>query len=445
MKFVIIGGDAAGMSAAMQIVRNSSGNEIVALEKGTIYSYGQCGLPYTFTNQVESTDDLIARSPETFQQKYGIQTKSLHEVTQVDCESKIVHGINHQTNSAFVESYDKLLVASGASPICPPWSGMDDVDGIFTLKTIPDVHDIDNYLQHNVNHVTIIGGGYIGLEMAESMRGIGKEVKIIERGGQIAKIFDEDMAQSIHEEAFAQGITISFHESVEGFEGSGHVEKVITDKGTHETDMVLVAVGVAPNTGFMKGTGVYTSYNGAINVNGYMETNIKDIYAAGDCATQYHRVKERDDYIPLGTHANKQGQIAGVNMVNQPRTFKGIVGSSIIKFFNLTLGKTGLSEKEASSLSYPFETITIQSTHAAGYYSKDDPMTLKLIYGKENRVLLGAQIIGKAGVDKRIDVVATALYHRMTIDELQDLDLSYAPPYNSVWDPIQQAARKSLK
>ncbi|MYL35390.1 CoA-disulfide reductase [Pontibacillus yanchengensis] len=442
MKFVIIGGDAAGMSAAMQIVRNSSGNEITTLEKGTIYSYGQCGLPYTFTNQVESTDDLIARTPETFKNKYGIDTKILHEVTRVDYEEKVVHGTNLKTNESFQESYDRLLVATGASPVFPPWDGK-DLEGIFTLKTIPDAQDIKAFLGKDIENITIIGGGYIGLEMAESMAEIGKNVQIIERGNQLAKIFDEEMAELIHDEGKNQNLTLTFEESVEGFKGTNQVEAVVTNKGEHKTDLVLVAVGVAPNTSFMNGTGAYKTYNDALIVNHYMQTNIKDIYAAGDCATQYHRIKEKDDYIPLGTHANKQGQIAGVNMIDQPRTFKGVVGSSIIKFFSLTLGRTGLSEKEAQSLSIPYETITIQSTHAAGYYSKEDKMTLKLVFNKESRLLLGGQIIGGAGVDKRIDVLATALYHQMKVDELQDLDLSYAPPYNGVWDPLQQAARKT--
>lgn len=442
MKYVIIGGDAAGMSAAMQIVRNSEGNEIVTFEKGEIYSYGQCGLPYVISGEVDTPEDLIARTPETFQEKYGIKTNTLHEVKSVDCEQKKVSGTNLKTGETFEESYDRLLVATGASPVCPPWDGL-DLKGIYSLKTIPDIKEIQSFLKRDVENVTIIGGGYIGLEMAESFAEVGKNVHMIERGQQLAKIFDEDMAEMIHEEAEKQNVKISFGESVEGFKGEEYVDCVVTDKGEHKSDLVLVAVGVSPNTSFLEGTGIFTSLKDAIQVNAYMETNIKDIYAAGDCATQYHRVKKRDDYIPLGTHANKQGQIAGLNMVDIPTDFKGVLGTSIIKFFDQTLGCTGLSEKAAKQLNIPHETIKINSTHAAGYYSKEGKMTVKLVYQPESRLLLGGQIIGLEGVDKRVDVLATALYHEMKVDDLVDLDLSYAPPYNSVWDPIQQAARKA--
>jgi len=443
LKYVIIGGDAAGMSAAMQIVRNSEGNEIVTFEKGETYSYGQCGLPYVVSGDVESSDDLIARTPETFQEKYGIKTNTLHEVTEVDCNKKVVKGKDLRSGETFEESYDRLLVASGASPVCPPWEGL-ELDGIFSLKTIPDVHEILDYMQKDVQKVSIIGGGYIGLEMAESFAAVGKEVQMIERGEQLAKIFDEDMADLIHEEAYKQNVSIAFGESVEGFKGEdGKVSCVVTDHGEHEADLVLVAVGVTPNTKFLEGTGVYTTLKGAINVNAYMETNIKDIYAAGDCATQFHRIKQKEDFIPLGTHANKQGTIAGMNMVDIPTTFKGIVGTSIIKFFDQTLGRTGLSEKEADSLNIPYKSIKINSTHAAGYYSKEGKMTLKILYHEKTNRILGGQIIGREGVDKRIDVLATALYHSMELNDLLDLDLSYAPPYNSVWDPLQQAAKKA--
>lgn len=442
MKVVIIGGDAAGMSAAMQMIRNSEGNKVITLERGEIYSYGQCGLPYVIGGEVDSTDDLIARTPETFREKYGIDARVLHEVTRVDCDHKIVHGVDHSSGEEFEERYDRLLVATGADPIMPPWEGK-HLDGIFPLKTIPDAEVIIEDLNKDVQDVVIIGGGYIGLEMAENLISIGKKVRIIDRGAQLAKIFDEEMGELVHEEAKRNGIELSLGDSVEGFEGKDRVECVVTDKGRYPADQVLVAVGVTPNTSFLEDTGIYKSYNDAIQVNGFMETSIMDIYAAGDCATQYHRIKERHDYIPLGTHANKQGQIAGLNIVNEHKSFHGIVGTSILKFFILTLGRTGISSREAEQEGIPYKTVTIKSTHAAGYYSKEGTMDVKLIYHEKNRKLLGGQIIGKEGVDKRIDVLATALYHHMSVDQLIELDLAYAPPYNSVWDPVQQAARKA--
>ncbi len=441
MKFVIIGGDAAGMSAAMQIVRNSSGHEITVLEKGGIYSYGQCGLPYVVSGKIESTDKLIARTQDEFKDKYGIDARVYHEVQNVDEERKVVQGIDLETGSPFEVSYDRLLVATGVSPVVPKWEGV-QLPGIFTLKTIPDANEIMNYLEKNVQNVTVIGGGYIGLEMAESFAELGKNVTIIERNQQLAKIFDEDLAELIHEEALKQNITLKFGESVESFKGEGQVETVITDKGEYKADLVLIAIGVKPNVTLLEGSGVHTSVNGAIQVNAYMQTNIKDIFAAGDCSTHYHRIKERDDHIPLGTHANKQGQIAGLNMINQPHTFKGVVGTSVIKFFDLTLGRTGLSENEAKGLNLPYGTVTIKTRDIAGYYPDSERMTVKLVYNKQSHRLLGGQIIGGNGVDKRIDVLATALFNSMTMEQLLELDLAYAPPYNGVWDPIQQAARR---
>lgn len=441
MKILIIGGDAAGMSAAMQMVRNSSGHEITVLEKGGVYSYGQCGLPYVISGKIESTDELIARTPSTFKEKYGIDARVFHEVQKVDVENKMVSGINHSNGETFSLPYDRLLIATGVSSVIPKWEGV-TLSGIFSLKTIPDAKAIMDYLERDINNVTVIGGGYIGLEMAESFAELGKKVTIIERNEQLAKIFDTDMAELIHEEAIKQNIVLKMGESVEAFGGSDHVESVKTDKGEYDTDLVLVAVGVKPNTSFLEGTGIKTIGNGAIQVNAYMQTSIEDIYAAGDCATQYHRVKEKDDHVPLGTHANKQGQIAGLNMVDVHKTFKGIVGTSIIKFFDLTLGRTGLSEKEANMLNIPYGSVTITATDIAGYYPDDKKMKLKLVYHKETHKVLGGQIIGENGVDKRIDVLATAIFHSMTTDELLDLDLAYAPPYNGVWDPIQQAARR---
>ncbi|MFC0471695.1 FAD-dependent oxidoreductase [Halalkalibacter kiskunsagensis] len=436
MKYVIIGGDAAGMSAAMQIVRGDESAEVKTLERGEVYSYAQCGLPYVAGGVIDSFDSLIARSVDTFRDKYGIDARINHEVKAVDVEKKLVSGDDFEVH------YDKLLIATGASPVVPPWDGA-DLQGIHSVKTIPDtkalVEDLDG-----VSQIAVIGGGYIGLEMAENFVELGKEVTIIERGDHLAGIFDKDISEKIGEEARKHGVTLRLNESVESFEAgkSGRVQQIVTDKGRLDADLVVVAIGVKPNTGFLDGTGIHLHENGAIKVSRFMETNIRDVYAAGDCATQYHRMKERDDYIPLGTHANKQGRLAGRAMIGSPRPFQGIVGTSIIKFFDLTLARTGLSEAEIESQGYPFKTITASIPHIAGYYPEPKKMDIRLSYHAESEVLLGGQIIGEAGVDKRIDVLATALYHKMRISELEDLDLAYAPPYNGVWDPIQQVARR---
>ncbi|WP_091659404.1 FAD-dependent oxidoreductase [Alteribacillus iranensis] len=443
MNYVIIGGDAAGMSAAMQIVRSGQEANITTLEKGTYYSYAQCGLPYLISGAVENTESLIARDIDTFRNKYGIDARVSHEVTSVDPEAKKVIGINLENQETFELPYDKLLVATGGSPMVPNWPGR-DLPGVHTLKTIPDIEAIMDDMS-DVKDITIIGGGYIGLELAENFVEAGRHVRMIERNNRLAKMFDEDMTEAIHDEAAAHDVEVCLEESVEALEGKDHVQAVVTDKNRYETDMVIVATGIRPNTDFLKGTGVIREKNGAITVNRYMETNIENIYAAGDCATQYHRIKEKDDYIPLGTHANKQGRAAGLNMVGNPKAFQGIVGTSILRFFRLTLAKTGLSEVEAKAMNFPIETISHSTSHIAGYFEGKKKLSMKITYRTDTDIVIGGQVIGEEGADKRIDVLATALFHRMTVSEFEDLDLAYAPPFNGVWDPLQQTIRRAPK
>lgn len=443
MHYVLIGGVAAGMSAAMEIIRTDDKAQVTVLERGEDYSYGQCGLPYVINGVVSSVDDVVARTAETFKEKYGIDARLNTTVTDINAEQQMVYGIHSRTNAKFQLNYDRLLIATGSDPIVPDWKGM-ELDGIHTLKTITDTKGILNDLDENIKQVTIVGGGYVGLEAAESFRSLGKEVTLIQRGTQIASIFDQDMAELIHEEAKEKGIKLVLDESVESFAGDDRVETVMTDKQSLQTDLVLLGIGVQSNTAFLKESGLHMNKQGAVRVNAYMETNLENIYAAGDCATQYHRVKQLDDHIPLGTTSNKQGRIAGANMAGNRLAFKGIVGTSIIKFFDLTLGRTGISEKEAKNLNIPYEVLTRKANSQAGYYPGGETLHIKILYHSETNKLLGGQIIGKKGVDKRIDVLATALYSQMTVQQLVDLDLAYAPPYNGVWDPLQQMARKTF-
>lgn len=444
MKYVIIGGDAAGMSAAMQILKYDKDASIITLEKGGVYSYAQCGLPYAISGAVPDTDQLILRQRTTFQNKFGIDARTFREVKSIDTEAKIISGLHTVSAEEFSISYDKLLIATGADPFVPGWAGR-DLKGVHTLKTIPDTEAIIAQIQDGVEDVTVIGGGYIGLEMAESFRMLGKNVRMVNRSEQVGKIFDREMATYIHNEAKKHDIDVLLNENMIAIDGEDTVKAIRTDKGTYETDLVLVATGIRPNTQFVQGTGIKLASNGAIYVNEYMETNMKDIYAAGDCTLQYHLVKGKDDYIPLGTNANKQGRMAGMNMAGEIRAFKGIVGTSILQFMDLSLGRTGLSNKDAERLGVPFTSVTVEVNHIARYYPGGKKITVKLTYRPDNLLLLGGQIIGEKGVDKRIDVLATALFNQMTIMELEDLDLSYAPPYNGTWDPIQRAARKAMR
>ncbi|MFB5662760.1 FAD-dependent oxidoreductase [Alteribacillus sp. HJP-4] len=441
MHYLIIGGDAAGMSAAMQIVRNDKKAQVTTLEMGNIYSYAQCGLPYIISGAVKSTEDLIARDVKTFREKYGIDARVYHEAASVDPEAQLVRGMNLRDNKAFEISYDKLLIATGGAPFLPSWPGR-DLSGVHTLKTIPDLENIMDDL-HGKKDVTIIGGGYIGLELAENLVEKGIHVRMIERNNRLAKMFDKDMGELIQAEAEKHGIEICYEEQVELIEGTERVEAVVTDKKRHTTDAVIAATGIRPNTEFLKDTGIHLFDNGAVRVNNYLESNVTNIYAAGDCATQYHRIKEKDDYVPLGTHANKQGRAAGVNMAGGVKAFQGIVGTAILRFFDLTLARTGLSEMEAAAMNFPYSTVTHEASHIAGYFENKKKLHMKIIYRTDTDMIIGGQVIGEAGADKRIDVLATALFHRMSITDFEDLDLSYAPPYNGVWDPLQQTIRRA--
>ncbi|WP_280770501.1 CoA-disulfide reductase [Salipaludibacillus daqingensis] len=440
MNVVIIGGDAAGMSAAMQVVRAQPDWNVMVLEKGAVYSYAQCGLPYYIGGVVPERDDLIAREISFFREK-GIDARIYHKVQDVDAKNQVVKGTVTDSGKPFEVSYDKLLVASGASPILPPFEGK-DLTGIHVLKTIPDAEKIVEDMKEDVLNVTVVGGGYIGLEVAENLVEKGKKVRIIDLADRLGTVYDPEISEIIQKEAEDKGIEVVLGESVEAFEGESRVQVVRTDKGEYRADMVIVAIGVKPNSSFVKNTGIHLHETGAILVNPYMETSVKNIYAAGDCATQYHRIKEKDDYIPLGTHANKQGRIAGVNIAGGSKTFKGMVGTSVMKFFHLAVGKTGLGEQEAKDLGVDYKVIGYDSAPHAHYYPGGDNMFIRMIKNKKTDRLLGVQAIGGHGIDKRIDVAATALYHQMTTEDMENLDISYAPPFNSPWDPLQQGARR---
>lgn len=438
MHYVIIGGDAAGMSAAMQIIRNDEQAEITVLEKGPIYSYGQCGLPYVIGGLIESTEKLIARSVDSFRLKYGIDARILHEVSSINFKQKTVCGTNYENGQPFTVPYDRLLIATGASPIVPKWEGATS-ENVHVVKTISDTERLIQSLDDRVQDVVIIGGGYIGLELAENIHRLHKRIRIIQRSSHIAKMFDPDMAKHLHSEAERHGVMLTLNEQVQAIEDG----RIKTNLNTYKADLIIASIGIRPNTTFLKDTGMNMLDNGAIIVNDKMETSIPDIYAAGDCATHFHIVKQTQDYIPLGTTANKQGRIAGLNMSGKTRLFSGITGTSVMKFFDLIAASTGIIENDAKKLGIPHKTSSIQTKDIAGYYPGALPLHIKLLYHLDTGLLLGGQAIGINGAEKRIDVLATALFNKMTIEELEDLDLSYSPPVNGVWDPIQQTARRA--
>lgn len=439
MKVVIIGGDAAGMSAAMEMVRSDVDVNITVLEKGDIYSYGQCGLPYIIDGTITDTDELIAKSVEAFREK-GIDARTRHEVTYVDIDEQLVEGTNGHTGEAFSIAYDKLIIASGASPTMPRWNNK-QLDGIYTIKTIPQMEALLADLEGK-SHVTVIGAGYIALEVAETLVSRGLQVRIIQRGAQLMSTIDAELAEHILAEAQKQGVEVLLNTNTLGFVGTSRVEAVETENGTYETDAVIVATGVRPNTQFIEHTHMHTLANGAIIVNGQMETNVPNIYAAGDCAAHYLRHINRYAYIPLGTTANKQGRIAGKNIAGELVDFKGILGTSVLKFFDVTIGQTGMNNSSVDEVNADVRVIRYTANNHASYYPNVQLMHLCMFVHARTQQLLGLQIVGGDGVDKRIDVFATAMTANMSLKDLSDLDLSYAPPYNGVWDPLQQMANR---
>ena len=439
MKVVIIGGDAAGMSAAMEIVRNNKAAEIIVLEKGDIYSYGQCGLPYVISGKVPNTEDLIARDVEEFRSKYGIDARIFHEVKSIDTKLQIVRGIDVNSNEPFEYLYDKLLIATGASSIMPPFENR-QLKSIHHIKTIPEMDTLMHELP-NVKQATVIGGGYIGLEVAENLREHGLQVRIIQRDKQLmSNKLDPELAQLVYDEAVKHDVEVLLNEDVLGFEGTTSVEGIRTKRGIYATDLVIVAAGVRPNTSFAEGFAKLE--NGALIVNGRMQTSIEHVYAAGDCASHFNRMKMQMDYIPLGSTANKQGRIAGLNIAGYKQVFQGIVGTSILKFFDLQIGMTGLNNEEADELNTVVEAFVMEVNDIASYYPNARPMKIRMLVEQHSRKLLGMQAVGQNGVDKRTDVFATALYNNMTFESLLNLDLAYAPPFSGVWDALLQAPKR---
>ncbi|HCD43119.1 MAG TPA: CoA-disulfide reductase [Lachnoclostridium sp.] len=439
MKIIIIGGVAAGMSAASKIRRVDPDTKVTVYEKGGFLSYGACGLPYYVGDYNDDYRKMIARTRETFS-KMGIETFLRHEVQSVDVERKEVLVKDLLNGQEFTDSYDKLMIAVGASAVVPPFPGK-ELMGVHVLKSMEDGIFLKEYAKMpEIRNIVIVGGGYIGVECAEAFLNLGKNVRMLEAAPRILMPFDEEIAALAHEELVKSGVLLNTGEKVEGFYGDGlYVKGVKTDKGTYEADLVIVAVGVRPCTEFLKNTGISMGKNGALIVDREMRTSVPDVYAAGDCILVYNEVLEEDSFLALGTVANKCGRIAGANMAGGHESFIGALGSAAIKVCGLELGRTGMGEGDAIRLSKDYKTLVIQANDHPAYYPDPTPITIKLIYEKGTKRLLGAQTCGQKGAVLRADVFAVAIHCRMTTAELGMTDLIYAPPFSGVWDAIQIA------
>lgn len=440
MKVVIVGGVAGGATAAARIRRLDEQAEIIVFERSGYVSYANCGLPYYIGDTITDPEELTLQTPESFFSRFRVTMKVRHEVTAIHPDRKTVSVKNLETGEEFEESYEKLILSPGAKPTQPKLSGM-DVDKLFTLRTVEDTFKIKNYINENQPKSAVIaGGGFIGLELAENLRELGMDVTIVQSQKQLMMPFDADMAAFIHAEVRKHGIHLALGHKVEGFTPKdGGVDVLLSDGKVLHGDMAVLAIGVTPDTHLAKDAGLELGVKGSIVVNDRMETSVSDIYAAGDAVQVKHFVTGEDTLISLAGPANKQGRIIADNICGGDSRYMGSQGSSVIKVFDLTAASTGINETHAKNAGLNADTVILSPMSHAGYYPGGKVMTMKVVFEKETYRLLGAQIVGYEGVDKRIDVLATAIRAKMTAIELKDLDLAYAPPYSSAKDPVNMA------
>lgn len=440
MKVVIVGGVAGGASAAARLRRLDEQAEIVIFERSGYISYANCGLPYYIGGIISDADDLTLQSPKSFNSRFNVSVNVLHEVIGIDAANKCVSVRNLSTGEEFTESYDKLILSPGAKPTMPQLPGLDN-ERIFTLRTVEDTMAIHAFIDKSKPKSAVIaGGGYIGIEMAENLRHLGLDVTIVQRPKQLLNTLDQDMASFVHAKMRAEGITLKLGSSVTGFESNGSgLNVLLKDEAPISTDMVLMAVGVSPDTTLAKLAGLELGIKGSIVVNEHMETSLKDIYAVGDAVEVKHYITGDKALISLAGPANKQGRIAADNICGIQSVYRGTQGSSVIKLFDLTVATTGINEVAAQKAGLSYEKLVLSPASHAGYYPGGKIMTIKLLYEKESLRILGAQIVGGDGADKRIDVIATAIRAGLKVTELQELELAYAPPYSSAKDPVNLA------
>lgn len=435
MKIVIIGGVAGGATAATRLRRLSEENEVIIFEKGQYVSFANCGLPYHISGTIEERNALLLQTPESLKERYNLDTRVFSEVTNINIEEKKVIVKNLQTDEIYEETYDKLLLSPGAEPIRPPFEGINS-DKIYTLRNIPDMDRIVQKTKDAQNFV-VVGGGFIGLEVAENLIEAGKNVKLIELGNQVMAPVDYDIASYIHHKAKEKGLELLLNVGVQKFEDHKDSITVFLNNDTSiETDAVILAIGVKPETQLAKNVGLMIGETGGILVNGFMQTSNPDIYAVGDAVEVEHFIHQRKVLIPLAWPANRQGRLVADNITfGNKNKYSGSLGSSILKFFELSIASTGLNEKFLKRNNIPHKTAIVTRGHHAGYYPGAKNITLKLIFNDEGKIY-GAQAVGEKGIDKRIDVIATAIKGNLTVFDLPEIEITYAPPFNSAKDPV---------
>ena len=439
MRILIVGGVAGGATAAARLRRLDESAEIIIFERSGYVSYANCGLPYYIGDEITDRDELTLQTPQSFQRRFNIDVRTHHEVREINRDEKKITVCDLNTGKIYEEEYDKLILSPGARPVAPEFAKINS-DRIFTLRTVEDTFKIKDYIKNKVpKSAVVIGGGFIGLEMAENLRNLGLGVTIIQRGNQLLNILDSDMAPFIHTKFKSQGIKILFNASVK--EVSDGEKLVISGENMPDvsTDIVIVSVGVVPESALAEKSGLALSTKGSIAVDDTMLTSDENIYAVGDAVEITHRVSGNKALIALAGPANKQGRIAADNICGLYSKYEGSQGSSVIKLFDMTAAATGHNEKQIEVMGIEYEKVILSPLSHAGYYPGATVMTLKVLFDKKTLKILGAQAVGYDGVDKRIDVLATCIFSGLTADKLKDLDLAYAPPYSSAKDPVNMA------
>lgn len=446
-RLVVVGGVAAGMSAASRARRLRPDIEIVVFEKGSDVSYGACLLPYFVSGAIENRESVVRYDADFFRRERHIDVRTETEAVSIDPRGRTV-SYTGASGSDEVLPFDALVLATGASPFRPPLPGI-DIPGVETLRTLSDGEALRTLLESgSIERATIVGGGYIGLEMAESLAARGVAVTVMELLPRMLATYDPDMSELVERELMDKGVVLRKETAVEGFErcgGSDRVGYVVAGGQRLRTDLVLVAAGVRPSVELARSSGIELGHTGAIKVDARQVTSEPSVLAAGDCSEAHHVVTGRPGWIPLGTTANKQGKIAGENAVGGSVKFGGVAGTNVTKIFDLEAAQTGLTVEAALGEGLSVDSVRIRSTSRAHSYPGTAPIVVKLVFEKGSGRLLGGQMIGREGVAKRIDTIATALHARMTVRDLAGIDMSYAPPFSPVWDPVLVAAGQAVK
>ncbi len=439
MKVIIIGGVAAGMSAAAKLKRSNKEAQITVYEKSKHVSFGACGLPYFVGNFFEDSQKMIARTVEQFNAS-GITVNIEHEVLNVDPTNKTVTVKNLLTQETFTDTYDKLMIATGASAIIPPIKNV-DLAHVYTLKSMEDGEVLKQAMQdESLKRVAIVGAGFIGLEVVEAAKQYGKEVHVFQLNDRVlVDTFDKEITDLLEEELRAHDVHLHLSQTVTELVGDQSVTQIKTKDEAFDVDVVVITAGVRPNTHFLKETGIEMLRNGALVIDNEGRTSIEDIYAAGDCATINNILKPEPAYIPLATVANKMGRIIGENLAGAHQTFNGSLASACLKVMDLEAGRTGLSEQEAINLGINYKKVFITDMNQTSYYPGQSKINVKLIYNADTKVILGGQIVGRKDAVQRVNVLATAIFAGLTTDQLAMLDLCYAPPFARTWDVLNIA------